>query len=80
MFKKIQYKIALIVRAELKKEMVVIMLFARIFFNIILKNINRICKYNWCWLCRSKFKRKHYNKFNTLGCPAYYAKKEQWPM
>ena len=27
------------------------------------------CKYEFCWLCRSKYSYKHFAKFNILGCP-----------
>ena len=27
------------------------------------------CKYEFCWLCRSKYSYNHFNSYNILGCP-----------
>lgn len=40
----------------------------------------RVCKHEWCWLCRRKYKRGHFSRENILGCPGFYANKTNWPM
>ncbi|KRX10340.1 hypothetical protein PPERSA_03647 [Pseudocohnilembus persalinus] len=39
-----------------------------------------MCKYEWCWLCRSKYKRGHFQKNNIFGCPGFYSNKKDWPI
>ncbi|KAL4460816.1 hypothetical protein ABPG74_016288 [Tetrahymena malaccensis] len=38
------------------------------------------CKHEWCWLCKSKYSRSHFEKFNPIGCPGFYKQKQDWPI
>lgn len=28
-----------------------------------------LCRYQWCWICRRKYNRFHFDRLNLLGCP-----------
>jgi len=41
-----------------------------------------MCNYQWCWLCRGKYSRNHFNKMNPFGCSGLqsgYNTRNKWP-
>ena len=29
----------------------------------------QVCRYEWCWLCKSSYSSIHFNSLNPFGCP-----------
>lgn len=43
----------------------------------------RMCNYEWCWLCRSRYTSNHYSPFNPFGCSNLQGSnntRANWPM